>query len=97
MTFEHLKSENLIILRMRRAFEVKLITFLQVSKVLSFMQIKQFNKNIADATLEVKFRSLEVKFIVSSMINLSSNYPDEELKICLVPECKILDLSLYGI
>ena len=58
MTFEYLKSENLIILRIRRAFEVKLITFFLVSKVLSLRHIKQSNKNIAGTSLEVKKLSL---------------------------------------
>ena len=58
MTFEYLKSENLIILRMRRAFEVNLITFFLVSKVLSLRHIKQSNKNIAGRSLEVKKLSL---------------------------------------
>ena len=50
MTFECLKSKNLIISRRKRAFEVNLIIFFFVSRVLSFSRKKQTSKNVADTT-----------------------------------------------
>ena len=49
MTFEYLKSYNLIISRTKRAFGVKQ-TFLLVSQVLSFRRKKQTSKNVAETT-----------------------------------------------
>ena len=47
MTFEYLESQNLIISRMKRAFEVKEKIFFLVSQLLSFKLAKQTSKNVA--------------------------------------------------
>ena len=47
-------SENLIISRTKRAFEMKQKTFFFVSRVLSFRHTKQTNKNIVDTTFNQK-------------------------------------------
>ena len=53
MTFEYLKSENMINSRMKTAFEAKQKTFFLVSNVLSFRHTKQTSKNAADTTFKV--------------------------------------------
>ena len=57
MTFEYLKSQNLIISRTKRAFEVKEKTLFLVSRVLSFRHTKQTSKNVADTTFILKYTS----------------------------------------
>ena len=52
MTFAYLKSQNLIISKTKRAFEVKEKTFFLVSQLLSFRNIKQTSKNVADTTFK---------------------------------------------
>ena len=50
MIFQFLKIQNLIISRMKRAFEVKWKTFVLVSKVHSIKRTKQTSKNVVDKT-----------------------------------------------
>ena len=52
MISEYLKSQNLIISRTKRAFKVKLKTFLLVSQVPSFRHTKQTSKNVAGTTFK---------------------------------------------
>ena len=54
LTFEYQRSQNLIISRTKRAFEVKKKTFFFVSKVLSFRHAKQTSKDVADTILGIK-------------------------------------------
>ena len=65
MTFEHLKSKNLIISRMKSAFEVKEKAFFLVSQAFSFRHTKQTNKNVADTTFKAIIRNNQKKFFNS--------------------------------
>ena len=55
MAFEYLNVKSLIILRTKRAFEVKWKIFFLVLQVLSFRIEKQSSKNVADKTFKQSF------------------------------------------
>ena len=53
MTFEYLKSYNLIISRTKRVFEVKQKTSFLVSQMLSLRHNNQISKNVANTTFKL--------------------------------------------